>query len=71
DVVASGCEAVGLEVRRVVERDLPGLVATLLGEAPSALQARLKAMGAALGPPWSEDFKLAALAAWSTFQPPG
>jgi hypothetical protein len=28
------------------------------------LEARLKAMGQAAGPPWSEDHRLAALAAW-------
>ena len=62
-VVASACTNLGLEVRRAVERDLAGAVAKLLGgEAPDA---RLKAMGAALGPPWTEDQKLATLAAWS------
>jgi len=65
DVVAQACEAAGLQVRRPVERDLPRLVAGQLGLGESELQARLKAMGAALGPPWSEDQKLAALAAWS------
>jgi hypothetical protein len=29
------------------------------------LETRMKALGAALGPPWSEDQKLAVLAAWS------
>jgi hypothetical protein len=65
DVVASACEAAGLEVRRPVERDLARLVAARLGLDEAALDARLKAMGAALGPPWSEDQKLAALAAWT------
>jgi len=50
----------GLEVRRVVERELPALVCDLLGVKPPALEARLKAMGRTLGPPWSEDYKLAA-----------
>jgi hypothetical protein len=62
-VVASACTALGLEVRRVIERDLPGTVARLLGGVPP--EPRLKAMGAALGPPWTEDQKLATLAAWS------
>ena len=64
DVVASGCEAAGLEVHRVVERELPALACDLLGVTPPSLEARLKAMGATLGPPWSEDYKLATLAAW-------
>ncbi len=65
DVVASACEVTGLEVRRVIERDLPAHVAALLGVAAPALDARLKSMGAALGPPWSEDYKLATQAAWT------
>jgi len=64
DAVAAGCEAAGLAVRRVVERELPALTADRLGVGLPELAARLKAMGAALGPPWSEDYKLAAQAAW-------
>jgi hypothetical protein len=64
-VVATACTNLGLEVRRVVERDLPGLVAHLLRIDCPALEQRLKAIGAPLGPPWTEDQKLATLAAWS------
>jgi len=64
DVVAAACEVRGLEVRRAVERDLPALVGKLLRIDEPSLAARLKQMGAVLGPPWSEDQKLAALAAW-------
>jgi hypothetical protein len=63
-VVASACGVVGLQVHRVVERELPALVGDLLDANASAVEARLKAMGAKLGPPWSEDYKLATLAAW-------
>jgi len=63
-VVAQACTVTGLEVRRVVERELPALVCDLLGAKPPALEARLKEMGRTLGPPWSEDYKLAAEAAW-------
>lgn len=64
DVVADACQAAGLEVRRVVEREMPALVGDLLRIDPAALKARLTTMGAALGPPWSEDYRLASLAAW-------
>jgi hypothetical protein len=64
DAVAAGCEAAGLSVRRVVERELAALTADRLGAGPAELAARLKAMGAQLGPPWSEDYKLATQAAW-------
>lgn len=63
-VVAQACTVTGLEVRRVVERELPALVCDLLGVKPPALEARLKEMGRTLGPPWSEDYKLATEAAW-------
>ena len=64
DVVAAGCETAGLEVRRVFERDLPREVSEKLGVDETGLAERLKQMGAALGPPWSEDQRLATLAAW-------
>ena len=65
DVVAEGCRAVGLEVHRVVERDAPGLVAAQLHVDAAELEARMKEMGAALGPPWNEDFRLATQTAWT------
>ncbi len=64
-VVAAACTNLGLEVRRVVERDLPSQVSQLLRIDGDALQQRLKSIGALLGPPWTEDQKLAVLAAWS------
>ena len=64
-VVAMACANLGLEVRRVVERDLPGDVGKLLRIDRQELDARLRSIGRALGPPWSEDQKLATLAAWS------
>lgn len=63
-VVADGCAAAGLEVRRVVERELADLVADRLGVTASDVGVRLKSMGAALGPPWNADYRLASLAAW-------
>jgi hypothetical protein len=63
-VVATACARVGLEVHRAVERELPALAADVLGVNIAAVETRLKTMGVALGPPWSEDYKLATLAAW-------
>ena len=64
DVVAAACEALGLRVHRVAERDLPPALAKALGVDTAALEARLHALGATLGPPWNEDYRLAAQAAW-------
>jgi len=65
DVVAAGCEITGLAVTRVIEKALPAQVGAQLGLGEKALDAKLKAMGAALGPPWNEDYRLATLAAWT------
>jgi hypothetical protein len=65
DAVAAACDALGLEVRRPVERELPALVCDRLGIDRADLDARMKALGAKLGAPWSEDQRLATLAAWS------
>jgi hypothetical protein len=65
DAVAGACQALGLDVRRPVERELPALVSDRLGIGRDQLEARLKTMGAALGSPWSEDQRLATLAAWT------
>jgi hypothetical protein len=64
DVVADACGDLGLEVTRVVERELRALAADLLGVGPGAVDERLLLLGRALGPPWSEDQRLAMLAAW-------
>lgn len=64
DVVAAACVELGLEVRRPVEGELVPLACDKLGLDRTALNRKLKAMGADLGPPWSEDQRLATLAAW-------
>jgi len=65
DVVAQACAALGLEVHRVAERDMARQVRALLQVDDAALETQLKAIGAALGPPWSEDYRLATEAAWT------
>ncbi|HXQ45522.1 MAG TPA: hypothetical protein VN806_02845 [Caulobacteraceae bacterium] len=63
DIVAEACAGVGLKVERVIERELFPLAADRIGASEAVLKTRLQTMGAALGPPWSEDQKLAVLAA--------
>lgn len=48
----------------MVERDLPARLGKTLRIDGATLEARLKALGAALGPPWNEDYRLATQAAW-------
>lgn len=65
DVVAEACAALGLDVSRLVERDLLLETSRTLGTPATALETHLTAMGRVYGPPWSEDQKLATLAAWT------
>ena len=64
DVVAAGCQDAGLEVTRLVERELLALTADMLGEGAETVKERLQSLGRTLGPPWSEDQRLAMLAGW-------
>jgi len=63
DVLRSACEACGLAVAGVREREALERCAAALGKPASELQARLSAMGKSLGPPWTQDEKLSAAAA--------
>ncbi|HXM77506.1 MAG TPA: hypothetical protein VN971_12060, partial [Thermoanaerobaculia bacterium] len=54
----------GLEVVRVRERDAAAAVASELRVAAEDLVRRVQDMRATLGPPWTQDQKLATLAAW-------
>jgi len=60
NALAEAAGACGLEVRRVRERD----VAASLGESPARVDDYLARQPRVLGPPWAQDQKLAALAAW-------
>jgi hypothetical protein len=63
-VLRDGCEKAGVQVAGFRERDLVASAGQRLKLAPEAIQARLAALGKPLGPPWTQDEKLAALAAW-------
>ena len=51
-------------VARIRERDLVAQAAKSLGRPAPDLQAAVTAWGKPLGPPWTQDQKLSALAAW-------
>ncbi|HEY1749768.1 MAG TPA: hypothetical protein VGG29_00785 [Caulobacteraceae bacterium] len=70
-VVAQACADVGLEVRRAVERDLAALVCRRFQLDALAVDTYLSLLRTALGPPWTEDQKLATLAAWSGMEEAG
>ncbi len=60
----AACERAGIGVLGLRERELEEDAARRLELAPSALRARVAELGKALGPPWTQDQKLASLAAW-------
>ncbi|MGH6955968.1 MAG: hypothetical protein ACREEW_04815 [Caulobacteraceae bacterium] len=55
-------------MRRAVERDLAADVCRRHALPAPSLEARLKQIGVAAGRPWTEDQKLATLAAWSALE---
>jgi hypothetical protein len=54
----------GLEAVETDEKSLPERAAQVLALSSVGLDARLKELGAAVGPPWRKEQKLACLAAW-------
>jgi hypothetical protein len=61
----------GLETVRMAEKRLLAEAASTLDVPEEELQARLRHLGKKIGPPWTEDQKLAALAAWISLLTPG
>ena len=64
DALRAACERAGIAVLGLRERELEENAARRLELSPSALRARLTELGRPLGPPWTQDQKLASLAAW-------
>lgn len=64
DVLRQASRRCGLRVAEVRERDLEELAARALRRSAAELGRRLAEWGKALGPPWTQDEKRAALVAW-------
>ena len=58
------CENASLRVTGFRERDVVATAAERLAVAPDLLRTLAAALGKPLGPPWTQDHKLASLAAW-------
>lgn len=65
--IAEACRERGLAVRGVKEKELMDMCARELRLALPDLRQQLADWGRALGPPWTQDEKYAALAAWLAF----
>jgi len=64
DVLRTAAHEHRLRLTEVKERDLDEAVQRALRRTDAELKARLTAWGKALGPPWTQDEKRAALIAW-------
>ena len=64
EVIAAAGGLAGLEVHQFAERELAARLHARLGSDEPSLPTRMRQMGATLGPPWGEDYRLAAQAAW-------
>lgn len=64
NVMADAGETCGLRIVGIKERDLYESGAAHFHIAPAELEGRIAALGKSIGPPWSQDQKYAALAAW-------
>jgi hypothetical protein len=67
DSLRAACGVCDLPIEGIREKELFAAASLkALGVQPAALKRRIAALGKALGPPWSQDEKFAALGAWLT-----
>lgn len=66
NALVHGCERCRLRVAKIKEREIPDRALEMLHLDAAVLPRTLSELGRGLGPPWSQDEKLAALAAWLT-----
>lgn len=64
EAIAHACERANLPLLRIKQKEIFSSAAEALGKSTDQIHSALVAMGREVGPPWGEDQKLAALAAW-------
>ena len=69
DSLRAACTRCHLPVQGIREKELFATASKTLGMQEATLKRRVTEFGKALGPPWSQDEKFAALAAWVTLAP--
>ncbi|MEO8432391.1 MAG: hypothetical protein ABI592_12845 [Acidobacteriota bacterium] len=62
--LAEAAESRGVAPVRISRKELPERAAAAIGISAKEAVRRVSSFGAALGPPWASDQKLAAMAAW-------
>jgi hypothetical protein len=63
EAFSKGCESLDVPVTGFRERDLNACVQTTFGKAATRIGQQISTLGRSLGPPWTQDQKMAALAA--------
>ncbi len=63
EAFSKACESVDLPVTGFRERNLDECVQTTFGKAATRMRQQIATLGRSLGPPWTQDQKMAALAA--------
>ena len=64
DSLRAACARFALPLQGIREKELIATASKAFGLQTAALKRRIAALGKPLGPPWSQDEKFAALAAW-------
>jgi len=64
NALKQACESCGLAFSGVKERELMGQAAAGLGIRAAEIENRVSQLGRTLGPPWRQDERLSAIAAW-------
>jgi hypothetical protein len=62
--IRHSCERAKLPLTAIKERELLAAASKRLNKRPEFLNRQVTALGKSLGPPWTQDEKLSALAAW-------
>jgi hypothetical protein len=63
-ILRQACESQGIAVTAIRERDLADRANAVFGSAAAGIQQEIAGLGRSLGPPWTQDQKTAAMAAW-------
>lgn len=63
DIIVKACEDLNLAITGIRERDLEDRLQKEFGKATPRIQRQVSEAGRSLGPPWTQDQKIAALAA--------
>jgi hypothetical protein len=66
EALRGACAGCNLSLEGIREKELFAVASRKLGISPAVLRKRVTTLGKSLGPPWSQDEKFAALAAWLT-----